>query len=277
VVFITVFILGLLFTSTSVGNYLTHFQTYFYLARCATLLAGITHNLPGVFEENPYPKTVNGSLWTMPYEIWMYGILIVIWLGSRWKTKIHMYIFQSTLVVFAIFSALYVLAAHIYSLPIGNFPKLFSMFFSGAAFYVLRTHITLNTWLAGVLLISLIFAAENKQTFYVIYIMSIAYLLFYFAYVPSGYIRLYNKLGDYSYGIYIYAFPVQQSIAALIPSVTALQMVVYSTAITSVLAIGSWHLLEKRALRHKTYLLNRTRWVLSLSPWKSTSTSKQLK
>jgi peptidoglycan/LPS O-acetylase OafA/YrhL len=41
--------------------------------------------------------------------------------------------------------------------------------------------------------------------------------LFYLAYVPSGWIRKYNRVGDYSYGIYIYAFPVQQSVAALIP------------------------------------------------------------
>ena len=50
---------------------------------------------------------------------------------------------------------------------------------------------------------------------------------FYIAYVPSGNIRIFNKAGDYSYAIYTYAFPVQQSVAALIPNVSVATMIIY--------------------------------------------------
>lgn len=260
--FITVFILGVTFTSASMANYWSSSQTYLYLAKSATLLLGVAYTLPGVFNENPYPHAVNGSLWTMPYEVWMYGVLVLVWLGLRWQPQLRLTVFKGTLVAFALVAAVYLLLVHIYAHPIGIFPKLFFMFFSGATFYVLRDHIELNPWLFGTLALGLVAAGGNKHSFFVVYIFAIAYVLFYLAYVPSGPIRLYNKLGDYSYGIYIYAFPVQQSIAALIPGVTVLQMVVYSGFITMVLAVLSWHLLEKRALRHKTYLLTRTRYLL---------------
>lgn len=271
--FITVFISGVAFTSVSITTYWSSSQTYLYLARCATLLAGVAFNLPGVFEGNPYPNAVNGSLWTMPHEVRMYGILVLVWLGLRSKPEWRLPVFRNTLVAFALAAALYVLAEHLYSHPSSNFPKLFCMFFSGAAFYVLRDHIALNPWVFGMFVIGLISTTGSKHAFFIVYIFAIAYVLFYLAYIPSGPIRKYNKLGDYSYGIYIYAFPVQQSVAALMPGVTVLQMVVISAAITMALAVLSWHFLEKPVLRHKAYLLGRTRRLLALNPWKNASSS----
>lgn len=262
-IFITVFVLGVAFTSTSMEVYFTSPQTYIYLIRGATLLAGVAFKLPGVFDDNPYQQAVNGSLWTMPHEVRMYGILVLLWLGFRWKPHLRVHFFKKTLVAFALLGALYVSVAHIYAQPTGVFPKLFFMFFTGAAFYVMKEHIALNTRVFFLLVICMTVAAVNKYSFFIVYIFSIAYVLLYLAYIPSGFIRRYNRLGDYSYGIYIYAFPVQQSIAALIPGVTVLDMIAMSTATTTVLAALSWHLLEKRALRHKAHLLQRTRWFIS--------------
>lgn len=73
---LTVFVLGVYFTSLPVDSYLRNSMTHRYFLSCATLVAGITYNLPGVFEGNPYKSAVNGSLWTMPYEIKMYLILL---------------------------------------------------------------------------------------------------------------------------------------------------------------------------------------------------------
>lgn len=269
--FLTVFVLGVAFTSVSMKTYWSSSQTYIYLARGATLLAGVAFKLPGVFDGNPYQQAVNGSLWTMPHEVRLYGVLVLVWLGLHWKPHLRLHVFKNTLIAFALVAALYVLTAHIYALPIGVVPKLFFMFFSGAAFYVLRKHIALNPWLFGIFAMGLFVAAGNKDAFFFVYILVIAYVLFYLAYVPSGPIRQYNKLGDYSYGIYIYAFPVQQSIAALIPGVTVPQMIALSAVITLTLAVLSWHLLEKRALRHKAYLLGRTRGLIAFGTRKNTS------
>jgi peptidoglycan/LPS O-acetylase OafA/YrhL len=56
--------------------------------------------------------------------------------------------------------------------------------------------------------------------------------------------------------MYIYAFPIQQSIAALIPGVSVLSMWFISTTVTFVLAALSWHFVEKQALRFKERYAN---------------------
>ncbi len=60
---------------------------------------------------------------------------------------------------------------------------------------------------------------------------------------------------DLSYGIYIYAFPVQQTIIHLWPSVTPLQIIAVALPITLVLAAASWFLIERPALRSKPKVL----------------------
>lgn len=100
----------------------------------------------------------------------------------------------------------------------------------------------------------LIYFLGNHTPFFIIYFLLIGYITLYIAYVPAGIMRRYNKFGDYSYGMYIYAFPVQQSVAALIENISVARMVMLSFSVTLVLAIFSWHLIEKPMLAKK-YLL----------------------
>jgi peptidoglycan/LPS O-acetylase OafA/YrhL len=62
--------------------------------------------------------------------------------------------------------------------------------------------------------------------------------------------RAVEKLGDISYGVYIYAFPVQQTLMHFF-TFNAMELMVYSLIITCILGYGSWHLIEKRVLRFK--------------------------
>lgn len=60
------------------------------------------------------------------------------------------------------------------------------------------------------------------------------------------------KIGDLSYGIYIYAWPVQQIGVALMGRQTSyLELLAITVPMTLALAMASWHLVEKRALRFK--------------------------
>lgn len=59
-----------------------------------------------------------------------------------------------------------------------------------------------------------------------------------------------NKL-DYSYGIYIYAFPVQQSLASIWPSMSVRAHVSLAFVGAAGLAGLSWHWVEAPALRFK--------------------------
>lgn len=263
--FLTVFVLGVLFTSLPTPTYLSLSKTYFYLAKCATLFMGVANKLPGVFDSNPYKSAVNGSLWTMPHEVRMYAILALVWFALRLTPKLRLTGFKIIVVTFASVAGIYILAEHFYFRSESQFAKLFAMFFIGATFYILKEYIVLSRWLFWLILIVLSVATSNKHAFFVVYVFSMAYILFYLAYVPSGVIRRYNRLGDYSYGIYIYAFPVQQSVAALIPGISVAQMILISAAFTILLATLSWHLLERRSLKFKEHYIGHTRRLLGLT------------
>jgi len=66
-----------------------------------------------------------------------------------------------------------------------------------------------------------------------------------------GRIRRFDDWGDFSYGVYIYAFPIQQTLANLFPVMSLAAMMASSALASLAVAIASWKLIEKRALEHK--------------------------
>jgi peptidoglycan/LPS O-acetylase OafA/YrhL len=265
--FITVFVVGMFFTSLPKSSYLSSPETYFYLVKCSTLIMGVVYELPGVFNDNPFKDSVNGSLWTMRHEVRLYLLLALVWFTLRIVPKSRLRVFRMITVSFFFMGGLYILVSHFHFNTTRLFPRLFFMFFTGATFYVLREHIALSRGLFWLLVISLSLATVNEHLFFIVYLAVIAYILFYAAYVPSGLIRKYNHFGDYSYGIYIYAFPVQQSVVALMPGVSVSQMLLISIVPTILLAVLSWHLLERRALSLKDHYIGITRRITLLKNW----------
>lgn len=193
---LTVFGLGIYFTALPKDSYLQNSGTYFYLLKCSTQIFGVAYNLPGVFENNPYKDVVNGSLWSMPHEIRMYAILLITWILLRITGNLKLMTFELSIVSVAVASYALMLVFYFYSLRGSVYIELFFMFFSGACFYVLRKYIVFFRSLLWLLLIALFISSTiNKQAFFVIYTLSIAYILFYLAYVPSGKIRNFNNWG----------------------------------------------------------------------------------
>jgi peptidoglycan/LPS O-acetylase OafA/YrhL len=263
---LTVLGLGLFFTKTAWSFYLTDRGTYRYFLKCVTLVLGVEYNLPGVFENNPYKHAVNGSLWTLPGEIRMYAILALLWVGLCVLPKFRQKAFRITLVLCSAVSGLFVVLMYwMTGKAEVTFWHLFFMFYTGAAFYVARSRITLSPGLFWCALAVLGLSVQWRPAFPVVYMMTMAYVLLFLAYVPSGFLRRYNRLGDYSYGVYIYAFPVQQSIAALLPGVSVGMMLAISAVATLLCAYSSWHLVEKHALRLKTVPVSR---MLGMLGWR---------
>jgi peptidoglycan/LPS O-acetylase OafA/YrhL len=78
--------------------------------------------------------------------------------------------------------------------------------------------------------------------------VALTYWTFLLAERPAGRIRRYNALGDYSYGVYIYAFPVQQTVMHLRPEAGPWENVALAVPPTLLLAVLSWHWVEAPAL-----------------------------
>ncbi len=273
---LTVFGLGIYFTSLPVTSYLGSADVYIYFLKCATLITHVPFTLPGVFAHNPFRFMVNGSLWTLPFEIRMYVILAVVWLvllaiiGNRLK------LFKLVIICCLVISGVLVFIRKFHYPESENLAWIFSidrdvmlfffMFFSGSAFYCLQDHIRLSRSMFWLCLVALVSAAViHKHAFFAVYTLTLSYVLIYVAYIPAGYIRKYNQAGDYSYGLYIYAFPVQQSLAALIPGISALTMILIASTISLVFAALSWHLIEQRALGLKDHFIGHTKRILAFN------------
>ena len=74
-------VIGPIITSIPLKEYFSHisFRNYF-----KNIVLYITYFLPGVFESNPYPNAVNGSIWSLPIEFMMYFFVPL--LGGGYKT-----------------------------------------------------------------------------------------------------------------------------------------------------------------------------------------------
>jgi peptidoglycan/LPS O-acetylase OafA/YrhL len=225
----------------------------------------VAYELPDVFQNNPYRGAVNGSLWTMPYELRMYAILASTWLLLQMAKKTQRINLPKIIISGTALSGLFLISSKTGAIEsTGPFLHLFFMFFFGASFYVLQKKIALSRPIFWAALIALLLSTLNKSAFNIAYIATLPYILFYIAYVPSGRIRKFNNFGDYSYGLYIYAFPIQQAIAALIPGASIQAMIIISSGITLIFSILSWHIIEKRALGLKARYVQKTQNFLSL-------------
>jgi peptidoglycan/LPS O-acetylase OafA/YrhL len=141
--------------------------------------------------------------------------------------------------------------AHMFGYKHWHTFRLLFMFFSGSVFWVFRDRIPMNGWLFAVLFAALLAGGAVPRYFFWVYPLTIAYVVLWLAYVPGGWIRGFNRLGDYSYGIYIYAYPVQQMLFATIPGITPVEMILGAAASTIALAMLSWHFVEKPMLARK--------------------------
>jgi peptidoglycan/LPS O-acetylase OafA/YrhL len=263
---ITVLVLGPVFTTLPLEDYFASPETLRYFRKCLTLFGGVAYELPGVFNSNPYKNAVNGSLWSMPPEVRIYAFMSLLWLALQVLPKIRFRMIKIIILLIAYVSGIHSILGHVYFNNYDIYSRLFFMFYTGASFYVLRDKIVISKMLFWLCAFGMVVSASiNVSLFYVVYSLAVAYVVFFIAYVPSGRIRKYNLAGDYSYGVYIYAFPVQQSVAALIPGASVGQMIIISSLVTLIFAAFSWHLIEERALNLKLLYINRTKAILGIS------------
>lgn len=241
-----IFIIGAFASTETLLDYVLSASTWSFFKHNIFLVNGLQFDLPGVFIDNPYPSSVNGSLWTLPIEVWMYFWVAVLGSLSLLKDERVFNLF------FIIISLMYGQASD-NSFFIAQEPKnaYYSLLFMlGAFFYVNRHRLYLRFDLLSLLVLLVYFSAGHQFSTY-LKAICFAYLVLLLALHPKCKLPSIDRWGDISYGLYIYAFPVQQMIAHLIPKIQPMTMFLLSSLITIILAILSWHLVEKPALKMK--------------------------
>ena len=226
--------------------YLTHTETWGFLVRNITLIS-VQYTLPGVFESNPYP-TVEGSIWTLIHEVFCYvGVGIAGVCGILVRPRL-----ATGCLIAAAFLWLTVFVGEV-ALPgrVLVFLELALPFGVGVTFWLWRDRIPLSAiaslvfWLIWALAFATLGFTPLTQ---MLFVFALAYAVFWVGYVPGGRWRLYNRLGDYSYGVYIYAFPMQGLAIWLFGSMSPLMNILIALPLTLLPSILSWHWIEKPAL-----------------------------
>jgi peptidoglycan/LPS O-acetylase OafA/YrhL len=248
-VVITAYVIGPLVTQLPFGEYLRHPGTVGYVLKNLNFTS-LEWYLPGVFESNPHPGVVNGSLWTLPAEVRMYiwvavfGLLGL--LHRRWAFNL-------------VLGTLFVLSTWFPETAIGMFRvdsyfRLAGLFALGAFLYVNREFIPVNGYIAAALIL-LTWWLHGTPHFMSLFGLALGYTSLWFAYVPK--LQWFNRLGDYSYGVYLWGFPVQQCVAWTIGTPSPMQVFTIAMPTTLLIAMVSWHWLEKPALKLKNTPLHR--------------------
>ncbi|HEX7801853.1 MAG TPA: acyltransferase [Pseudoxanthomonas sp.] len=201
----------------------------------ATKLSGLSH-----FPGNPY-AALNGSLWTIPWEVTCYLSLCGLSLLFRLRAPV----FLVGMLVLSQYGSL----GFVYSF----FGIMFGMGMLLAEFERLRS----REWTIALLTIGAAAAAlgMQKTPFYFI----VPALSIWIGSRSWPVLRTMGSKGDISYGLYIYAWPVQQWSVALLGTVQPyLAMLALTLSALVPLAVASWLLIEKPALRKKPISSTRT-------------------
>jgi peptidoglycan/LPS O-acetylase OafA/YrhL len=251
-VLFTMLAIGPLLTQLSFVDYITEPGTWLYLWNIALYPI---YDLPGLFASTPYPATVNGSLWTIPAEVLMYvTVPVLIWCGPR-KARIAVVVVA---ILFAVLGVYYVRVTPItppvvfYGSSLASVLEVAPYFFSGSLYAIFGLHRFSRPVLATVLFVG---AALTLHSY--VFCECALILLLPFVVISLGvrHFPVIDKLfarGDYSYGIYLYAFPVQQACFVLAHNhLTPLQDFLMSLPVVICLAVASWFLVERNALALK--------------------------
>lgn len=257
---LSAFVLGPLLTTLTLGEYFSAWRTWYYLTNIVGL---INYQLPGVFSGHP-TDFVNVSLWTVPYEFLCYAVMSGIMVFGLLRRP-GLILLGAGLIVAA---GLGVLAL---GTPVdgrgsvhglisraftGHQSRLMVGFLLGIAAFVWRHRIPYSPALAGlcvaVCVVVALLGPPERLPYPVTNLLAAPALIYLTAFLGVSRLPtlpLFHR-GDYSYGIYLYGFPIQQVVYELFPHVRnpVLQLVLAFVAIAAFAAF-SWHCVEKPVLR----------------------------
>ena len=248
--FVTAFVLGPIVTTLPLREYLSIKAVYSFAILDSIMIIPhhFRYELPGVFTTlgSHFGATVNGSLWTLPWELWMYCSLIVLFKLRGFGTLPFAIVAAAASIAFALTPGagfVFVNEAHIAA-------RFVAFFYSGVALYVYRRHVPLTP---GALATT---TAAFGLTWWltgepVLLPQWLGYAVLYLTYHPRLVVKRLSEGPDYSYGLYIFAYPVQQTLVWATGMTSAPLHIAASLVVTLIVAALSWHFIEEPALRLK--------------------------
>jgi peptidoglycan/LPS O-acetylase OafA/YrhL len=227
------FAIGPILSLLSIAEYFRNPEVFSFVGVNLSLLT-FRDGLPGVLTNNPFPDSIDGSLWTLKYEARCYFLVLALGVLRALNRRVVGILFVAAL------SAVLLQFDRFWLWELGAF-------FLGGAFLYLRP-LPLNGRVA-LLSIAAIIGSWLVGGYNIVAPIFGSYLVVWLALSPT--VRLPNlaKYGDFSYGVYVYAFPVQQIVTMTMgANATWYWTGLISAPITLLLGFLSWNLVERPAL-----------------------------
>ena len=237
VILLSVFVLGPLATTLSAGAYFSSPGTWSYLLY---LVMVPRYFLPGVFETNPV-NHVNASLWTMILEALCYLALFIAGkLKLLRKRLVPLYLSAYVLSAVALFG----LRPGLASAYVSYLRPLY-FFAAGVIFHIYRERISLDgriSLISGVLFIALFALGRANLAMVTCLPWLMAAMIFARRQLPEAP----GRLGDYSYALYLTAFPLQQLWRGWVPGSGAALHVLLVLVSSAAVVLPLYYGVEKR-------------------------------
>lgn len=254
VVLLSVFVLGPAVTTLSLRAYFTDAETWRYLR--SLLVFPLQYKLPGVFNGNPVDD-VNGSLWTLQHEVRLYIIIGLLGVLGILRPRL-MFVLLAALCALRIYGIFWTPDAHAELFTVrwsklDQAVKLASLFATGAFLYLARDSLEQRKeffLFAVVIIVANIYWPTRLSG--LMFDLAFAYTIIYIGFLKLPLLPAFSYCGDFSYGFYLYAFPVQQLCIHLMGRTSNFNtFLLASFSITLLCAVASWHFVEKPTLAMK--------------------------
>lgn len=256
------FLAGPILSPYSLKEYFSDSNTWNYLKNMRLY---ISYTLPGVFSGNPVSTAVNGSLWSLPVEFFMYLLIPAIYeIGRRGGGRVHIAL---TVTVCGVSAWKHIAAPEwsyvIYGTDLGQALEVVPYYFLGSLAATLELKRVWNLQLAAFLYIICQSVPCSDAAGTLLSFAAVPYIVFSFAFCDNplgGRQWLRNKL-EFSYGLYLYGFFAQQLAVAWlwkrgIP-LSAGAVMAFGLLLAGALAAGSEKLVEEPARKLSKKLIER--------------------
>lgn len=207
----------------------------------------------GVFTDAPIGSGVlNGSLWTLFFEVLCYLIIGGLAVLGLLSERLRWFVPALALAFYGV--SLVAPLLPLQSFTLVELARLGSVFLTGATVAVFRERLPFAGWIAG-LCAALVVATALVGGLRTIGYMALCYVILWAAGRAPRVLHGIGSVNDLSYGVYIFAWPVQMALALHgVPAWGLGWYILICVLVTAPLAAMSWWLVEKPAMALKDRL-----------------------